>query len=319
VFFLYTGKLNRNLPTVTGTDSLKFAVCVTFFYVEERLCFLKKTCSEFPLFAPQVKVVIVTNAQREEHLSRIRQELAGLNLDYEIFQAQDSGHPFFLPWAHFIVFRRMIDDPSFTHFLYVEDDIYISKTSIDYWMREEQVLRPRGLIPSFFRYELKTGSAEKYSSDMAGKISIRDCPQVILSPEKGFFNAPNPYQGVYFLPRDLMKEHLDGPSSNPDHRAKHGPIWNIREKAAQGLTWTGIPRKFNSRNVVGYNPRTYEIDEEALIQHLPANYANYWDSALGKIKISDLLSDDVSWDKRYRFGWRVLRYVTRKAFGTVPK
>ncbi len=304
---------------MTGADSLKFAVCVTFFYGEARLGFLKKTCSDFPSFAPQVKVVIVTNTHREEELARVRETLADSKLDYEIFQARDLGHPFLLPWTHFVVFRRMFEDASFTHFLYVEDDLYISKVNIDYWLREEETLRPFGLIPSFLRFEYKDGCPDKYSSDQYVKVGLRNCPKVTIASDKAFFNPPNAYQGAYFLPRALMKEHLEGPSSHPDYRHRFAPPWNIREKATQGLTWVGIPDKFTSRNAVAYNPQTYKIAEDALVHHLPGNYANNWDSALGKIKIDDLLVDDASWDKRYRFGCRVYRHIVRRALGLKPK
>jgi hypothetical protein len=52
---------------------------------------------------------------------------------------------------------------------------------------------------------------------------------------------------MYLLDRELAKEHFYGASSNPD-----SGVWGIREKAAQGLTFTKVPKGFYSRNFLGF-------------------------------------------------------------------
>jgi hypothetical protein len=89
---------------------------------------------------------------------------------------------------------------------------------------------------------------------------------------------------MYLYDRELMLEHLSGPSSNPDF----GP-WSIREKAAQGLTFVNVPKGFRSRNLVPYDIKRNQIDESCFIHHLPNNYANDPHSQFGKIPVDQLL------------------------------
>ena len=118
-------------------------------------------------------------------------------------------------------------------------------------------------------------------------VRICQAPKASLGDQITFVNLPNPYQGMYFLDRALMAEHLSGPSSSPDF----GPWWPIREKAAQGLTFADPPKGFKSRNVVPYLPGSHKIDERCFVHHLPNNYANNDSPSnpFGRIPVGDML------------------------------
>jgi len=100
-------------------------------------------------------------------------------------------------------------------------------------------------------------------------------------------NLDNAYQACYLMDRELMEEHLHGESSNPDFGR-----WDIRAKAAAGLTFFCVPKGFLSRNVVGVIMPTMQIDGDALIHHTANNYANNEDAPNGKILISELIKSD---------------------------
>jgi hypothetical protein len=287
---------------------MKIAICVAFYFRNDRLVFLKKTCSDFHALAPSVNLTIVTNASNDSDLGCIRDSLQFLDIKYEIYSASDLGHPLLLPWSHFTVFRRLLTDQSFSHFLYVEDDIYVCQKNIEYWINAEEALRSHGLIPSFLRYEFQSGKDSKYCTDLSAPVFVWRRPRLILTPRKAFLNMPSPYQAMYFLDRKRMKEHLEGPTSSPDF-----PIaWNIREKAAQGLSWSEIPKGFFSRSVVGYDPTSHQIDEGALVHHLPNNYANNPNTGWGKIEVKHTLTSyDCRWHIK-RFAERIGRRVSRR-------
>lgn len=144
------------------------------------------------------------------------------------------------------------------------------------------------MIPSFLRFELKTGNNEPFSSDVVKKTHFSQLPKVKVSDNYYYINLPKPYQGMYLMDRALLEEHLSGPSSNPDFG-----IWNIREKAAQGLTFTKVPDGYISRNLVGYDNHIKQIDPHALIHHTPNNYANNPDTGFGDLAISEIVDRSV--------------------------
>lgn len=82
----------------------------------------------------------------------------------------------------------------------------------------------------------------------------------------------------------LMTEHLEGISSNPDFGK-----WGIREKSAQGLTFANVRNGFWSRNCLKFNPIKMTIEKNALVRHLTNNYTPDPSSPFGKINIDNLI------------------------------
>jgi hypothetical protein len=263
----------------------KLIIAVTVFFVEDRLRYLRKIAEEFGRLADKVDVYIFTNVQEAKPQDRIRRSLDGLGFAYKIMVPTLLGHPYLLAWSHLAVFReRFAADPEITHFMYLEDDICVRPDNIAYWLKGREDLRKVRLIPSFLRVEYKDGSDLPYSTDVVQRVNPGKHARVILSKDYVYLNLPQPYQGMYLLDRELMGEHLAGKSSNPDHG-----IWNIRERAAQGLTFVKVPPKCASRNFVGYNVKEKRIDLRSLIHHLPNTYVNRPASPYGKILLKDLI------------------------------
>lgn len=234
--------------------------------------------------AEEVSVVIITNRDDEADANKIRSVIAGKGFDFRIVVPTLLGHPFLLTWCHFDIFRKRFSDASFTHFLYLEDDVLITRRNVAYWMRGREALRSNNLIPSFVRYEKKVGDGDLYSTDVTKMVELAYCPQVLLNRSYTYVNFTQPYQGMYLLDRDLMREHL------ADQPVPGSGGWHIRETAAQGITFTNVPAGFYSRNLVGYDMSKNEIDPDCLVQHLPNNYANDSSSEFGKLRIRDLIN-----------------------------
>jgi hypothetical protein len=106
----------------------------------------------------------------------------------------------------------------------------------------------------------------------------------------------NPYQGVYLMDKELMGEHLNGESSDPDFGQ-----CDIRARAASGATFLNVPSKFLSRNVVGIIFPNMQIDKNALIHHTPNNYTNNPNTRDGKILISQLIKKGFIWNLKSLF------------------
>ena len=104
----------------------KLLICVTCFFNEDRLQYLKKISDHFAELANEVFVYVITNTRDESDLEKITAVLSGKGFDFDIFQPYGLGHPYLLPWSHFEIVLNKIADQSFTHFMYVEDDILLS-------------------------------------------------------------------------------------------------------------------------------------------------------------------------------------------------
>ena len=268
----------------------KISICVTFHYNEDRFCYLKEVCNNFIGIAPEIYLTIITNVDDEFKLQKIKQLIKVDFFKLNFLLPKHLGHPFLLAWSHLNVFREQIKDSSFTHFLYIEDDIKVTKSNIEYWLRSRRILKSIGLIPGFFRYEInKNGNL--YSSDVMSKISLYDCQKINLN-EATYINITYPYQGLYIYDRELMLEHLNSSSSCPDFDHHDGGLFymqshDLRARAAFGLTFINIPIKYRSRIVLEID-QNHIININALVHHLPNNYTNQINHQAGKIEINDI-------------------------------
>jgi hypothetical protein len=264
----------------------KLAIAVTFHYVEDRMKYLERIAAHFHLLADEVLVHIFTNENNSDKTLNIMNIVKqGRELAVEIHTPTYLGHPYLLTWSHLSTFRESFNaDKSITHFMYVEDDILITEKNIEYWLKSREELRNHKIIPSFLRYEKNEDSAELYSSDVTTSSNFAKLPKLKKSDNYYYLNLPQPYQGMYLLDRELMYEHLTGPSSIPEKTP-----WNIREKAAAGLTFVKVRKGCYSRNFVGYDFENKCIDPDSLIHHLPNNYVNQPGTPLGKTKVNEMV------------------------------
>jgi hypothetical protein len=270
---------------VTEPQIDKLAIAVTFFYVEDRLRYLKRIAEEFPRLTREIVLTIITNRPDETAHAAIADAVGGIG--HEVVVPSLLGHPYLLTWTHFLTFRRLIaEDPSITHFLYVEDDILIQPHNIAYWLKGREALRGTSLYPSFLRYEMREGDPLLYSTDLTVTGAFDSLPKVPVGAGYAYVNLSMPYQGTYLCDREQMSEHLEGTSSNPDYG---NPAWGIRERATQGLTFHEVPRGFTSRNLVGYKLDAGEIDPDCMVHHLPNNYTNRSRGIFGMTLVRDLI------------------------------
>lgn len=260
---------------------MKLAVAITFFYAPERLKYLRKIASRYVDIQAEVEIYLITNEPDLGCQKLIREALSHSNIHFVVPNL--LGHPFLLTWIHREVFKRIyFEDSSYSHFLYVEDDLEFSSDNFKYWLKARDNLRQFELVPSFLRYEVGDDGLH-YSTDVTQKCLLNELPHINTGNGYFYVNLRQPYQGMYLMDRDLMGEFISSPAFSPDFGK-----WNIREKAAQGLTFYKVPKNCFSRNFVGYSLES-GVDTDALIHHLPDNYANNPDSKFGKLRLIDVL------------------------------
>jgi hypothetical protein len=257
---------------------------ITFHYDKNRLTYLEKVCRQIPSLAFNYKVIVVTNTQDENSLNEILDRLKGLT-KLELVVRPQTSHPYFLTWAHHPIFKQQLtSDSSFSHYMYLEDDIFVTARNINYWLRGRHELQNSSFYPSFVRYEINQKNCLNYATDITKSLRFNKLPHVIISTDYAYCSSPQPYQGMYLMDQKMLREYYNSPAYSPDFGN-----WNIREKATQGLTFLNVPNKFFSRNLIGCSLFQKSIDPDALIEHLPANYANDENSPFGKILIAKLI------------------------------
>lgn len=261
---------------------------ITLHFAPARLQYFRTVATAQPSLAGRVTVHVHTNTHDPGELREIEAALPARTdaFDYRIIPAPPQAHPYFLAWTHKQSLRvDFAQDPSFTHFLYIEDDIYVTAKTVAYWLEARELLRPHGLLPGVIRIEQRASDGCWVSSDLRRTIPLWWTPTLRLSRERWFLNLRYAYQAMYLFDRELALEHLAGPAMNPEHGR-----WNIRERAAQGQTYVAIPRGFKTRNVVPFDPRSLRIDPVCHVHHLPNNYGLEPRSGHGTVKLDRVVS-----------------------------
>ena len=259
---------------------MKLAVAITFFFDESRLRYLEKVLTSYEALGLPSKIFVVTTANHEFELERIR-ELAG-SLDCSVVVPAFLGHPYLLTWCHREIFKSLIlGEEGFTHFLYSEDDLFFTKENLDYWLESRRCLSSTSFIPGFVRYEVNSEFVH-VSTDITSTHDLSRIPRLEESGYQ-FVGLRQPYQGMYLLDLSMAEEMLFSAAGSPDFGK-----WGIREKAAQGLTFWQVPKGFYSRMLVRLTGDN-DLDPGCLIHHMPNNYACNSESKFGKLPLSQVL------------------------------
>ena len=281
-------------PDKEVDENYKLASVIGFFYNEIKLPILFKVCKSLTTITDKNQIYILTNSITLSQKERIKKNI---NEKIEIIIIDEPVHDRLLPWYHLNLMKKVYKDKEITHFLYLEDDILFNKSNFNYWINSRKILTKLNLIPGFIRVEVNHKDNEFYAVDFTKENFLKNSPKVKINKNYQFINHKFPYQGMYLYDRELMKEHLEGPSSNPD--CGHGAFdtnyidpkminLDLMAKANIGLTYINTPNGFFNRMVTLYNLEKKEIDENCQIKHLSNKYTNV-KSAYGNIKLKDAI------------------------------
>ena len=276
-------------------NSIKIVASIAFFFDKNKISILNNVCKNLKEISNQAEIYIFTNqitSEQEENLKKNIEENVQIKIIDEIL------NPRLLPWYHINFMKKIYEERSeITHFLYLEDDISINKSNFNYWLNSRKILKKFNLIPGFVRIEKNKNDGELYAIDFVKEDKFKYSPKISIDENYFFINHKFPYQGMYLYDRELMKEHLYGPSSNPD--CGHGAFneryidarminLDLMAKANIGLTYLNVPEGFYSRNVLLFDKKKKIIDERCQIQHLSNKYSNT-KSWFGNIKLKDAI------------------------------
>ena len=261
----------------------KLMVCITFHFAPDRIRYLSEVVRSLSGFlVERMEIIVITNTADAANLNRAAAALPRSTASFKIVftSATSLSDPFHLAWVHkqFIP-TVFLKDPSFTHFIYLEDDMALSFENFCYFCCFRSPLASHGLLPSFLRIEFQESRQWWTSSDNPTPITP-DRPRLEIDGLT-FIDLYIPYCAIFILDRDLAIEHVQ---SDTFVLAKNGIAqhWGIREAAAIGQCFVRVPAGFNSRHVVPFLESKVPAGF-CCVRHLPANYATSETTPLGKL------------------------------------
>ena len=273
------------------------AVTIPFYFTKKKISYLKKICKNLYEISRKCDVVIITNVKSKKIHLKLIKSIRYKRQKIRVYCPKELSHPRFLPWSHIPIMKRFIKNKLYDYFLYLEDDISISKENIIYWIELRKYIKKYNLIPGFIRTEINIKNNKIYAIDFVKKNRLSILPKLYTKKNKLFLtNTSFPYQGMYFYDRKLMSEHLNGITSNPDYG--HGLLdlnymnsqvinQSLLDKANIALIYKDTPVGFRNRIVVPVSVQDKKIKNYCTIKHLSNKYSNS-KSSFGNISIENI-------------------------------
>ncbi|MEQ8409953.1 MAG: hypothetical protein RIB52_00210 [Erythrobacter sp.] len=265
----------------------EFEVSIAAHYVPVRIPYLADVLRAIARWdRPKVKVTLVTNdlAIADEPLVRECGALLnkkGFELTFDV--AHDMDHPWHLTWWHKPALRNFFardERHERDLFMYIEDDIVVTRQNLHYFERFLPLTKRIGCLPGFLRFE-KGPAGERISPDFRGYQFIPDDHVIEIDGQK--FVAPRfPYWAGFILDAELNAEYQASPWSDLDEAARLPESRNhsCRVQSAWALTYDTVPDKLPSRCIV-------PVDDDLT----PLECCQVWHSA-----------NNYSVSKQYNFG-----------------
>ncbi len=273
-----------------------------------KLPILSQVLKQQKLLCEEVHVCVLTDKTRAEDLELIRSfvpeqtaqfKVEIINRDYDKLPS-----PWLLTWAHKEIMRERFSDPTYTHFMCIEDDMEVTPTCFNYWLRERENLKAfseYNIYPSFLRVEWNTEHQTWAATDAikGDQFSVSQSPRLLPGQGYGYINLGRAYQGMYLYDRELMQEHVQSATFDldqfvPDWRSRilhtKWPL-GLTEAAVLALTHANVPSGCYSRNFIPFYTKYNMVDPCCFVHHLPDKYTNMPDTDQGKVWVNNLLRD----------------------------
>ena len=194
-------------------------------------------------------------------------------------------------------------DQSYTHFIYVEDDILLSFDNFCYFVYYRKMLKRQKLIPSFQRIEYNDADNRLYFVDQIGVSDFSSRNRVDVDGY-AFVNLDYSYNAMFILDRELALEYVETPSFDRERSKVVRPEWDVACRAAMGLCFENPPPGFALRYVSPVDPSTLTIPSWSWVYHLPNNYAKNRLKPFAKTRTDQLFDPEknvVTWRPPSKF------------------
>lgn len=268
-------------------SSTSATVLISAHYAPSRVPFLSHVLTAILDWGLRdVKVILLTNQPDLSETPVVLQAQSAFmarSWTLECKVITDLEHPFLLTWSHRPYIETWLEerDKESDLFVYLEDDIVLTRENVEYFLKYAPVLRPHRLIPSFFRYEMRDG--RKMAVDLS-RPQFPVLSRTVAIDGLTFVSPSNPYCASYILDKNLGREFVQSRSFDLI-KSREVKKWQVRERAAMGLAYEGVPRGFKSRHVMPL--RGLQPDPRCMVWHCAQNLSERPDLPFGKLAVSD--------------------------------
>ena len=253
----------------------KIAIVICFYFRRGKLKTLNKNILEIASYNFNTDLTVITNDLKKEDELKLNKILKKRIKKYLIIKFKDLPDENFLPWHSLSVMRSKIKDSSYSHFMYLEDDIIVSSKNISYWIYFRKVLKNINLIPNFIRCEAYEGKL--FSVDNPKKIIKNKNPIIFTESKKfGFINSKYPYSAMYLMDRELLKNFLKSKATRIDFSFSNSvmkSLYPIKELVNISYAYLNVPKRYHNRLVLPFEKNI--IPEYSIIKHNDLKYVKH--------------------------------------------
>ena len=268
----------------------KMSIVICFHFNKKRIKNLKIISKNINDYKFKKNVSIITNDINSYDYKFLKKELSNKLKKFNIIKIKNIPEPNLLPWYCLNFMKKSYKNKSFSHFLYLEDDILINENNINYWIFARKILKKFNFIPAFLRCENKGNKL--FSVDNPKTIRIKNTPKILTQSEKfGFLNLRYPYHASCLMDRDLMKEYSKSELVGIDYGLKHKvmkTLYPIKELANIIIGYINVPNGYYNRFFLPFI-NSNKIPFYCIIKHIDNKYIKLKNERFGKIDIKNLL------------------------------
>jgi hypothetical protein len=236
----------------------------------------------------EITINIITNSNNIK--SKFDKIMNSINIKYHVYSDynkinlihnspwnyKNKKSPWLLTWEHKkLILQDINHAKNNSLFLYLENDIKFTQNNLEYWLKHKTKLSNTKLIPSFSLIEYSKNRNEwvSVSEFRADSINFSDLKSINIDG-KIYLNLNNPYCASYLMDLNMVKEYSKSAAFN-EFESRALSSWDIGARSAMGLTFLNVPKNFNSRCVIPVTLQNgyFELDENALLHHLPNLYS----------------------------------------------
>lgn len=163
-------------------------------------------------------------------------------------------------------------------FMYIEDDILVPWSAIDYWLEYSPLLLSKNLNIGFLRIEKNL-----YNEEVITDIESQLREFKIINDEIFYINNINPYCAFWIYDKKEFARFVA--SELYDIKNILGGEYGIRESSAIGLH--GLNTNWYQCTVLPWDNSKKRLHDGCKIYHMPNNYALNPETSFGKIKYED--------------------------------
>ena len=268
----------------------KILIVICFHFNNNRIKNLEQICENINNYKLSKKILIITNDIDSKKYNLLKKKLSNKLKKFNIIKIKNIPEPNLLPWYCLDYMKKNYKEKSFSHFLYLEDDILINENNINYWIFARKILKKFNFIPAFLRCE--NNGKKLFSVDNPKTIKLNITPKILTKSKKfGFLNLKYPYHASCLMDRDLMKEYTESKLVGIDYGLSHKimkTMYPIKELANIIIGYINVPKGYYNRFFLPF-VSSNNIPIYCIIEHIDNKYIKLNKEHFGKIDINHLL------------------------------